>query len=296
MRKPTLEDKVEFVDYGKIPYLETSLEILDNPVVIFEKLDGSNVQVRKYGEKVLLGTRSNFLNEKNIRAIWMWDFLRWGRKYKDILSRIPDNVIIFGEWVANQHVLDYDWDKINKFYFIDIAYVGSNGKLIFYDYSEAKDYLSFWGMNEIMEILSPIAKGKFSFDEIKKLANQRSQLVKREKNLLYDGKMEGVVIKDYINQRFVKYLNPEFSEIRIEENKAHRYLNENRFRKVAAKIFEKYGKVVLNDLIAALRSDIYEETGECISIGAILGEIRINDWHKKYEKKYNIQRWYNPQI
>jgi len=296
MGKMTLEEKVEFVGYGKIPYLETFFEILDNPVVIFEKLDGSNVQIRKEGKDVLFGTRSNFLSEKNIRAIWMRDFLRWGRIHKDILSRVPEKIIIFGEWVANQHVLDYDWDKINRFYFIDLGYISEDEKLIFYNFSEARDYLSFWGIDEIMEVLLPLAEGKFSFEQIKKLANQRSQLVKRERNLLYDGKMEGVVIKDYVNQRFAKYLNPEFSEIRIEENKLHRYLNENRFIKVAAKLYEKEGKVFLNDLIAALKSDIDEETGKDISVEAILGEIRINDWHKKYKNKYNIERWRNPQI
>jgi len=217
---------------------------------------------------ILGGSKANYLIGKNTRSFWFPNFLKWMRSNKS-LENLPNDIIMFGEWL-NRETLEYDKERLNKFYFIDLGFV-SEGKVWLYDYEESLDYLSEWKIKNI-EILEPIKKGVVLTEE------EIREIVTSTKSKLGANEIEGVVLKDYETQTFAKFLNPKYSEIREQEKTLEkRYINEPRIRKAIKRLKEEKGipKPTLEDIILEITNDIKEESGIEFSVKALSQVIRM---------------------
>ncbi len=185
-----------FVKYKRIPHLAEIPSILDNPIYVFEKLDGGNSQVRTYNGRILAGNRSNFLTDSFVHSKlhipecrWFGDFLRWASKNYSFYN-LPEDKIVFGEWLAN-HTLDYDEKNMNRFYVIDVFDLQTEK---FIPYENASVLLNKLGIKDI-RFLRPIYKGKVDYEKLERLVDKSDYRC---------GKAEGLVIKDYCSQEFSK--------------------------------------------------------------------------------------------
>ena len=89
-----------YFKYPSIPYLEANLDILQQPVSVFEKLDGGNCQVRKLNGRVIAGSRSHFLEGENVNRIsWFKSFVRWVNSVPE-LYKLDERYALNGEWLA----------------------------------------------------------------------------------------------------------------------------------------------------------------------------------------------------
>lgn len=238
----------KFIDYPKIEILEENHTILNQDVYIFEKLDGGLSQVRKMGGTIFGGSKSNFLIGPRTKYSWFPDFLRWMRSNPS-LTNLPEEIIMFGEWLVPV-TLEYNPEKRNRFYFIDLAFATEQGPR-FYDYDEALSYLKNWKIKDV-EILPPLAKGLFSYEQFKKIREGESQLG--------DITREGVVLKNYNTQQFAKSLNPQYSELREEGKGLERYVTDIRVRKAVRRLREDgIENPKLDDVVEFVASDIKME-------------------------------------
>jgi len=189
---PRFESEPRFVKYREIKHLMEIPEILDgNNLEIYEKLDGGNSQVRVYNGRILTGSRANFLKREELFEFdWFKVFNKWAKSNHSFYN-LPENWIAYGEFLS-PHTIIYKPEFINRFFLIDV-YNLCNKRFI--PYLKARDELKKLGIENVL-FLEPLKKGKFGLEEIKSLAIGKS---------LYSGdKREGVVIKDYHNQRFAK--------------------------------------------------------------------------------------------
>ncbi|HLD97703.1 MAG TPA: RNA ligase family protein [Candidatus Nanoarchaeia archaeon] len=183
----------EFIKYPKIPHLDASLNILDNPVDVFEKIDGGNTQIRNINGRVIPGVRSKFLgSEKLMRMPWFKGFQNFVMSNYSFYN-LPENLVMYGEWSA-QHTLEYFPEFVNKFFVLDV-FDTEKGK--FLPYQIGKESLEKAGIGNVLYLEQLIAEKKTSLDELKKLVT---------KSPYRDGSMEGVVVKDYQStpQKFAK--------------------------------------------------------------------------------------------
>ena len=180
----------KYIKYPEIPHLALVPEILNQNVKIFEKLDGGNCQLRKINYRVLCGSRAHYIDDKNKSRVWWFsDFLHWAMANKSLYN-MPEEIVIFGEWLA-KHTLEYKLENQDKFYMLDIFDLNTER---FLDYDDAIQLVKKYELKDI-NILRTLLQGKVSFEEIKKLT---------QKSSYRDGPPEGVVVKDYPNQRFAK--------------------------------------------------------------------------------------------
>lgn len=265
-----------FVKYPKIPYVELFQGIWGQEGYVFEKIDGSITQIRNTDFGLVGGSRANYLTGDLTKVSWFPKFLGWMRSNKS-LHRLPKRIVLFGEWVVRGR-LNYDGDKLSKFYFIDLGFVDRKGLGIF-DYMEAKDYLMKWGIEDV-NVLSPLKKGIFEEDNVKKS-------VLSLKSKLGGNQIEGVVLKNYSNQEFAKILHPEYSEIREQEKTLEgRYINSQRVRKVLMRLHEEgLRNPSLESLASEVSKDIREElSGEIsFSLEAVKEVIRVRGLYSYFK-------------
>ncbi|MEX2017012.1 MAG: RNA ligase family protein [Candidatus Pacearchaeota archaeon] len=188
-----MKSEPEFVKYPEISHLNEIPEILnENNLQVFEKLDGGNSQVRTFQGRIITGSRANFLSrEEFFKFPWFKDFNKWAKSNYSF-HNLPDNLIIYGEFTS-LHNLAYKPEFTDKFFLIDV-YDLNRGKFI--PYHSAKEMTRKIGLEGVL-ILEPLKEGRVSKEEAKELVLAESQY-----SLL--GR-EGIVIKDYKNQRFAKF-------------------------------------------------------------------------------------------
>jgi hypothetical protein len=261
-----------FVKYADIPYLQSNKGILDNNVKIYEKLDGGNCQVRTENWRILAGSRSHYitgkeeyLNSTKDKRKWFGNFLHWTMSNKSF-HNLPEKFILFGEWLS-KHQVPYDKEHLNKFYAIDLLDL-SKGRFI--DYDDAPLILTDLGIKDVI-FLRKLAEGKFSIKDLEKLV---------EKSDFYPGVAEGVVIKDYVNQDFAKFLSKPYAEIRdnMDLSFVERYLTPSRLFKVADNLNEQYGSINPINFFNYLQLDVWKDSGERPS------RAEIEDYLKKKRK------------
>lgn len=197
-----------FVKYAKIASLDGSENLdpllRDREVMVFEKVDGGNCQIRRKDYQLYPGTRSGYLKGPRIeRRPWFSRLTGWAYSNESLYD-LPENLIVFGEWMGN-HTIEYDPEFVNKFFVIDI-FDTCNGKLVPYD--KVPDLMGSFGVGGL-NYLEPLVNGKTTSAEI-------DSLVRNRKSDFYDGPMEGVVVKDYSAnpQMAWKKLHPDFAERR----------------------------------------------------------------------------------
>jgi hypothetical protein len=244
----------EFMKYPGIPYIEVVPFILNNPVYVFEKLDGGNCQVRKIDGRIIPGSRSNFLEGNAVdRIVWFKDFVSWANTNPDF-HNLDENFVIFGEWLAFHNIM-YDSKNMNQFYFLDI-YDIEDRKFVPYD--EALAYLDMMGIN--VSTLRVLQKGLTSLNRLDRILHEPSDY--------RSGNKEGIIIKDYATQQFAKMLHPLFSE-KVEGERilpdSEKYVTFNRWRKTKEALIEEGKKLTLENIISRIVSDI--EKGHGVRLG-----------------------------
>lgn len=245
-------NSLQFIKYPRIPHLAEDFTILNNPVEVYEKLDGGNSQVRLHKGVILAGNRSKFLTDKDTRFSWFSDFLKWAKRNYDFYN-LPENWIVFGEWLA-PHTLEYPLENQDKFYLIDLFDISLNK---FIKYSVAKNSLEERGITDI-EFLSPLHTGKIGFNKLKSLIYPSKYK---------EGNSEGVVIKDYESQKFAKLWA---SSLEIDQ------LNyDNLMRVYLSLVNLKDSKVSESDIVNEFHNDL-KKTGFSVSLDKITKFVKHN--------------------
>lgn len=262
---------IPFVKYHKIStivYPDEISKLKDREVEVYEKLDGGNCQVRRVGEWAFLGgNKSNFLRGKKIlkKRKWFERFNGWIYSNQESLSKLPCNVILFGEWLGN-HTIKYNKENENQFYLID-AYDLSDK--VFWPYEKGAEIVKILHIDPI-RLLKPLFKGKVNKESLEKL------LIEQPSDY-YNGPKEGVVIKDYKEQKFWRMYHPDFAECRLEPDGARNFLTHARFRKTLYKIVEEKGNEDIGDeeLAQFVHKEIKEDEDIEIGLNKIKEKIRL---------------------
>ena len=147
--------------------------------------------------RMLCGNRSNYLNEKYFNRYWFIDFLQWVHRNYSLFA-IEPKYIFYGEWLA-PHTLEYAKEFQNRFYLIDVFDIEAER---FLKYPRACELIQEYQLQDI-SVLKPLFTGKISEKELDNLLLKSDYGTEQK---------EGVVIKDYANQLFVKLVNPQFKE------------------------------------------------------------------------------------
>ncbi|MDO8529012.1 MAG: RNA ligase family protein [Nanoarchaeota archaeon] len=181
----------QFIKYQRIPHLEEVPHILDNPVEIYEKIDGGNAQVRKIGGRIFCGSRAHFLTrEKLFTQEWFKDFQKWALGNQSFYGLLED-LVIYGEWTA-KHTLTYKPEFTNRFFLLDVLDLNSRR---FIPYAEARQILSDLGIENLL-YLENLSEGKVSREQLVKMLTGNEYR--------YSGEREGLVVKNYELQEFAK--------------------------------------------------------------------------------------------
>lgn len=189
--------------------------VLSGVVVVEEKLDGANLGVSLTSEGHLqLQNRGEYLHPPYIGQFARLD--EWlARHTKNLLDVLTPELILFGEWCAARHSLDYptlpDW-----FLLFDV-----------YDRST----LRFWStlrrkmlaQKAALHCVPHVATGHFTVTEL-------TQLINKTPSSCREGLMEGIVIRrdsEHWNEQRAKLVRAEFVQS-IEEHWSRRPLEWNR--------------------------------------------------------------------
>jgi len=263
----------KFIKYPGIPYLESRLDILREPVHLLEKLDGGNCQVRKIDGRIISGSRSNFLEGEIVNKIWWFkDFVSWANKNEQFYN-LDENFILFGEWLA-EHNLSYDEDKKKQFYFFDMYDIEEES---FLEYEKGLNFLKMMGIE--VNTVDVLGKGLFCYGNLKSLCvNEDSDY--------RNGPREGLVIKDYKNQRFAKLLHPEFSEIREGKDLTldKKYVTKTRLKKTLDRLQEEKNHFNLEDFVERTCEDIKKGHGVSVGMSKVYRRIRETGFGYKFNQ------------
>jgi len=275
----------EFVKYPDIPYLEGNFnlnKIFKNPPSIYEKLDGSNCQVRRKDWRILPGSKAHYITEhkweeQSGHKSWMKYFKKWSLGNESLLS-LPEDFILYGEWASPEEEGLFYWTSVmnrkypnnikDSFFLIDLGILDKHGKLgEIVDYEEAKEFCKSKKLEDI-KFFKKINNHGVNKDSLDKIIQSIDCFDK-----LALGDMEGVVLKDYKSspQLFYKYLSRECSEIRglkktgkeIDASDRFRYSTPQRIEKVRLKLLdngmpeEKINREIIFD---EMKRDIIKES------------------------------------
>ncbi len=259
----------EFIKYGKILALDDFSDIRiysQNDFFVFEKIDGGNCQVRKINGSLVAGSRANFLRGKKLnRFEWFKKLNGWMHSNKSLYN-LSEDVVLFGEWAGN-HTIDYNQDSSNKFYLIDLFDINSR---TFFDYDSAFDYSKEIQLLDV-NILNVLHQGVVDKKILEELLNEKSSY--------YDGPKEGLVLKDYEKNIFLKIYHEDFVEKRKGLDGRMDYLPRARFNKAFFRLLdEREDGVKQEDLINAVYQDVLQEEKAKCSIQKV---------KQRFEKYYN---------
>ncbi|MEM4330416.1 MAG: RNA ligase family protein [Candidatus Pacearchaeota archaeon] len=253
---------MKFIKYPKIPYLESEKELEGKEVYLFEKLDGSNCQIRKENWRVFAAKRSGDVLEKEWEnkkeKKWIENFYKWAMSNSSLLN-LPEGIIFYGEWLHKKSFgngVIYPEDCYDRFYLIDCIKTKENENFEFLPYEEGEKIIKERSIEEVRilpytKIFSP------SLNELKK------KIFGGLEKQIAEGIPEGIVIKDYsVNPPFMRKIVSEPYEEKDERIKDERkkYITLSRIKKAYEKAIEEEEKVSQQRIIEIIIKDIKEET------------------------------------
>ena len=175
-------------------------KLLAQEVIVEEKVDGANLglslddhgelQAQNRGQYLEIPYRSQF---KRLQA--------WTNQHRDaLLTQLQPNIIVFGEWCAARHSLEYrqlpDWYLVFDIY--------DRTKIEFWSASRRNKWTAETGLTTVRQIL----KHKTTLDDLKAIVlDQPSQY--------RAGKLEGIVVRSddqRINLSRGKIVHPSFTQ------------------------------------------------------------------------------------
>lgn len=166
--------------------------LLDGPVYIQPKIDGSNASVWKEADGLHFGKRSQAMGEgddnRGVKAKYQND-----ARYLEFFNQHPD-VILYGEWLVKHTISSYLADAWNKLYIFDVCREDAEGNIIewipYETYSVWLDKLGIEYIPMMAVLENPTIEGI-------------SKLTEENHYLLPEGQIgEGIVVKRY------DYTNP----------------------------------------------------------------------------------------
>lgn len=194
-----------FIPYQHVERLGTSETegILDGPVYIFAKIDGTNGNVWNNNGTICCGTRSKMLGDNDDNRGFKKHVLEH-TNIPALLAEYP-HWRLYGEFLVPHTLKSYLPDAWNKFYVFDIT-VPSGDKEIYIPYEQYKLALGQFGIEYIPCMATVENAQPITFD---RFIDQNNYLVK-------DGVGEGIVIKryDFVNKYgrtvWAKVVAPQF--------------------------------------------------------------------------------------
>ena len=274
----------EFKAYPKIASLGTKgfERIIDVPVYIQEKLDGSNVSIHKIQGSIQLASRTRWLGHLGVSGIKMFNkFLEWVNINEHFLNKLPEGAVLWGEFCNNHNVLKYE--KLNPFVLFDISLTDPYGNRQFIPKVEWRVFFDLWwgSPDYLLERFLPVFSSEFS-----KMPNLTTLKEHLEFTSILGGPREGIVIKNYTEMTlwgqplFCKLVNAEYKEGHrtssksnaptIEAQIAENYFNTPRLKKAIQRLKEE-GTLTgstkdIGPLIDVVSKDIYDEEVENIKV------------------------------
>lgn len=193
-------------------------KFLSTPILIEEKLDGANlgISIGSDGE-IRFQNRGNYLTPPFVgqfEKLRAWQGLHENR----LFDALDESVILFGEWCAARHSLDYS-SLPDYFLAFDVCDKKENR---FWS-SSRRDIL----VSEIgLAVVPRVSRGSFNLDDLKKIISGKSSVYR-------NGKMEGVILRkeshDWLIQR-AKLVRPDFTQS-IQEHWSKRGIEWNKINK-----------------------------------------------------------------
>jgi len=194
-----------FEKYGKIRQLghEDNSTLLANPndnIVIEEKIDGANFRFMFLKGNILFGSRTQSLGDIDAKIGGNWK--RCVEFIKERLNGVDlsefEGMILFGECCV-KHSMEYDWDKIPPFLGFDVLNL------------QNLKYLGYPACKSIFDQL------ELPFVPIIKIckAGEINELTDEDipKSVYGESQAEGIVIKNYKEQIFGKFVTVKFKEV-----------------------------------------------------------------------------------
>ena len=175
--------------YGK----QGTRDILGTEVVVMEKLDGANASFGIIDGELKMFSRNQELDEHNT----LRGFYDWVKQDVDA-GKLFVSTIYFGEWLV-PHTVHYKKEAQGKFYLFDI-----------YDRKDEK-YLGWDIVKQSAKHLG-LETPKVLFEgELQDIADLE-QYVGQSELTEIPNTGEGIVVKDYEGQQFVKIVSDKFKE------------------------------------------------------------------------------------
>ena len=175
--------------YGK----QGTRDILGTEVVVMEKLDGANASFGIIGGELKMFSRNQELNEHNT----LRGFYDWVRQNVDP-RKLFVSTIYFGEWLV-PHTVQYKKEVQNEFYLFDI-------------YDVKTDTYLDWNITVQAAIHLGIRTPEVFFrGELHSMTDVDKYLGQSELTEI-PNTGEGIVVKDYEGQQFVKIVSDKFKE------------------------------------------------------------------------------------
>lgn len=201
------DDKVLSPDEGKA--------LLSQPVVVEEKLDGANMGISFNSEGVLhVQNRGQYLNKPYGGQFARLD--EWLVVREDALfDALGDQLMLFGEWCAARHSLDYE--TLPDWFLAFDVYDRATGR--FWSTRRRHELAERLQVREVPRV----SRGVTTLEEL-------IEWVRAHRSHYRDGTLEGVVIRqedeDWLLGR-AKLVRPDFVQA-IEEHWRHRSIEWNR--------------------------------------------------------------------
>ena len=175
--------------YGK----QGTRDILGTEVVVMEKLDGANASFGIIGGELKMFSRNQELNEYNtLRGFYDWV------KLNVDTSKLIINTIYFGEWLV-PHSVQYKKEAQHKFYLFDIYH------------SDVNEYLSSKIVQSQAKFIG-LETPRVLFEGELQDVSELQQYVGLSELTEIPNTGEGIVVKDYEGQQFVKIVSDKFKE------------------------------------------------------------------------------------
>ena len=166
--------------------------------------------------------------------------------------------------------LAYRADATNQFYLIDVYDLT---KEQFLPYEEGVAHATIEGLLQL-RTMRTLGEGNFTFASLQQFMRGSDYR---------DGDKEGIVIKDYANQRFAKLVSTQFSEERDDAKGLATYLTPQRLRKCSLKLHNITGKrPTPQQLYEAFYQDLVKEAP-----ADLINPERVDAWFLRHTKHLN---------
>jgi len=271
-----------FITYPKIYNLgdEETEGILsgNGKLYIQEKLDGSNVQITRWDDKIYLGSHHQNIDKDKPEKIFN-EFVKWvnQKESEGVFSEIPNGVILYGEMLLNQGKIKYK--ETHPFVLFDVAIIMEEMEgvkfPVFIEDASANSFIQKLNLPVVSNIA--VIDGKWNLT-----VEQLNQYLTR-KSMFGADEIEGIVLKDYTRKNkygrplFAKLVNSKFRERKNEgkfridditklvDKTTEQFLTSARLDKAIARLIEegKYTRSLkdIPQLLTIIPKDILEENG-----------------------------------